>query len=178
MWRRWEHELEGIREADDNNDGNAVAEAALYRPPIKSKRKYLSYEAKKDILSIYNKFESDGEIQPLHKTAEVTKIPISTLQKLIRFGPKKRKVRWDKGMFEKLTPIHTDLIRKKLDELHKNNTVPTISIVYDQLTADGSIRCCQSTLDKFMKSNGFFYKRVGKKYYLMESETILKSRCV
>jgi hypothetical protein len=32
MWRQWEYDFEGIRDAD-NNDGNIVAEATLDQPP-------------------------------------------------------------------------------------------------------------------------------------------------
>jgi hypothetical protein len=177
MWRQWEYDFEGIRDAD-NNDGNIVAEATLdqppkpvlNQPPVNRARKFLSYEKKKYILSIYNKLKSDGEPHALKKTAEVTETPKSTVWKVIKYGPKKRKERCDKGMFAKLTPTHTDVIRKKVDELYKNNTVPTISILYNQLTADGIIRCTQRTLQRFVKKQCLMKSEVNSRYDYLKTE--------
>jgi hypothetical protein len=183
MWRQWEYDFEGIT---DNNDGNIVAEATLdqsppkpvlNQPPVNRARKFLSYEEKECILSIYNKLKSDGEPHALKKTAEVTETPKSTVWKVIKYGPKKRKERCDKGMFAKLTPTHTDLIRKKVDELYKNNTVPTISILYNQLTADGSIRCTQRTLQRFVKKQCLMKSEVNSRYdYLKTKKNVSSHR--
>jgi hypothetical protein len=184
MWRQWEYDFEGIRDAD-NNDGNIVAEARLDQPPkpvldqlpVNRARKFLSYEEKEYILSIYNKLKSDGEPHALKKTAEVTETPKSTVWKVIKYGPKKRKERCDKGMFVKLTPTHTDLIRKKVDELYKNNTVPTISILYNQLTADGIIKCTQRTLQRFVKKQCLMKSEVNSRYdYLKTKKNVSSHR--
>jgi hypothetical protein len=138
--------------------------------PVNRARKFLSYEEKEYILSIYNKLKSDGEPHALKKTAEVTETPKSTVWKVIKYGPKKRKERCDKGMFAKLTPTHTDLIRKKVDELYKNNTVPTISILYNQLTADGIIKCTQRTLQRFVKKQCLMKSEVNSRYDYLKTK--------
>jgi hypothetical protein len=177
MWRPWENDFDGIRNAD-NNDRNIAAEAALDQPPesvldqppINSKRKILSYETKKYILIIYNKLKSDGEPYPLERTAQVTETPKSTVRMIIK--PTETETR----KFKSLTPTHADLIRKKVDELYKKGTVPAISVLYNQLRAEGVISCCQKTLHKFVKSIGVLDQEVGKEQCLMESEVILKWR--
>jgi hypothetical protein len=49
--------------------------------------KKLPYEVNKFILRIDNNLKTDGEPQPLRKTAKVTETPKSTVWRVIKFGP-------------------------------------------------------------------------------------------
>lgn len=132
MWRPWENDFMGIRDANDHNNRNNIVEneqqppaeeANNEKPPeaalSKGKRKFGSYDEKKFIFNIYNKVKSEGEKQPLDRTAEITGTPRTTVWRIVNSGPQKRKIRCDKGTFKKFIPTHEDLVRRNIYELYK-----------------------------------------------------------
>lgn len=178
MWSPWENEFVGIEHVcyHDNGNQQPPEEVKWTQISTKPRRKFLSYDEMKFILYTYNKVKSEGEKNPLEKTVDVTGTPKTTVWRIVTSGPKKRKVRCDKGTFKKFTPADEDLVRRHIYGLYKNNVVPTMSTLYKKLKEDGIIRCGKNTLYQFVKSIGFAFKNVEKNECLMETEIIRKWR--
>lgn len=115
MWRPWENSHHNI--AENNNDEHEneqrIAESS------KKKRQFLSYEEKQRILNIYKKIQGDGHRHPLMTTSKLCGIPRTSLWRIVKHGPTRRKT-----SVKKLDSAKGDLDRRVIPEPFKGNIEP------------------------------------------------------
>lgn len=155
MWRPWCDD--SAAEIEEDND-------------FKNKRVHLPRKAKELVLNVYNTLQEDGDKYPLKKTAHLTKVPITTVQKIIKNGVYVRKTRKDTGQRRTLFDFDLDVIRRTVYSMYEENILPTLKTVHQRLNDNNTgVNCSISTLRNALKSMGFTYKKVDKRRVLMES---------
>lgn len=145
-----------------------------------NKHNFLPIEAKQIILNVFTVLKelANGDHKGLiTQTAELTKTPYATVWSIVNQGIIPRKRRHDSGKFRMLDEVYdADLVRRTIYDLYNQKTVPTVDILYRRLYEENRITCSETTLRRFIKKNGFSYKKINKRMVIMESEKIRKLR--
>lgn len=120
------------------------------------------------IISLVGLRQTEDSTSAFKKTVSLTKTPRTTLQRIIKFGAKKRKTRIDSRKFKKLDErLHSHIIRTTIYKMYEEKEVPTIASLHTRLqNGDFDINCSLSTLSKFVKKIGFRYKKINKGFTL------------
>lgn len=164
MWRPWNNDSSQCNENEESN--------------TKRKRTHLSDDAKQIILNVYNSLKTDeSEQNPLQKTSELTKVPFSTVWKII-YGPtREKKIRSDAGRSRCLDNFEISVIRNKVYEMYKENIMPSVRILHHRLQTDNcEIECSVSSLHRVLRKIGFVYKKIDKRSVLLESKRMCELR--
>lgn len=145
----------------------------------KKKNTYLSVETKSKILNVYNSLADDESIASgtIKRTAQITKTPYTTVWRIVNTDIKKRKKRKDAGnlrIFNKTD--HPHFIRNIIYSNYSNKLVLTMEMLHNIVKRDLRIDCCKETLRLFVHKIGFRYRRIDKRFVLMESKRISEWR--
>lgn len=140
-------------------------------------RIHLPKEAKEIILNVYNTLKEEGEDCPLKRTASLTKVPYSTIHKIVNCGVQEKKTRNDAGQYRILSNFQLDIIRRTVYVMYSENILPSVRLLHQRLASDNSgINCCLKTLYNSMKYMGFHFKKIDKRKAIMESYRLRKWR--
>lgn len=157
MWRPW----------DSNDTDDCEKQQRTAQPEQSSsnkKRHYLTYEEKDAILNIYKQMKQDGVRNVLMSTSKLCGVPKSTLWRILKNGPTRRKERRDKGSFRKLGDnVDVDRLTRTLREMYNNNMKPNAALMHKQLSGDGTISCTERTFQNFVKIVSSSFKATDEK---------------
>ncbi|KAI4470830.1 heterogeneous nuclear ribonucleoprotein [Holotrichia oblita] len=170
MFRLWENcttvTLRDVPVDVDDNDGHEVCD--------KKHRQHLSMDAKQIVLNVYNGLMEIDELstsKAIVRTSQLTKIPESTIRKIVTVGVCGRKKRCDSGKFREVTSREVDILRQKIYSFYGKNEVVTVATLRDALMND-AIEYSKSTLRRVLIANGFKYQKIDRRQCMMESSRI------
>lgn len=162
----------------ENPKTNAVAE------PLEFRNKDLHIQTQRIILNIYTCLKSENheasENEIVKRICELTKVPRSTVYKVIKVGDiidhsLKRK-RSDQKL-KKIDNTSKEVIRRVVYQFYKDSKVPTLEMIRDKLSdyQDYEYKSLD-TLRNILLNCGFKYKKLDKRMVIMESHRIVAHR--
>ncbi|KAJ8953023.1 hypothetical protein NQ318_015385 [Aromia moschata] len=173
MFRPWENSKPSTNIHDDEENLNRTDDLLQEQ----GKKNYLCEKAQQIVMNVYrNTVASEGEKGAIEKTSFLTDVPLSTLARLIKTGPKKRKTRSDKGVEKKLDTTTVKLLRDTIYEKYKKNEIATVESIHTDLRGNGFINVSQETVRKWILKIGFKFKVIDKRANVMESRRIVEWR--
>jgi transposase len=140
------------------------------------KRIHLLPESKQIIYNVYEGLVARGCSNPIKETSELTRVPYTSVQKIItnpNFEKKERKIKKFRRISENLGVE----IKNIIYESYKNNVVPTTKNLMGKLEEKGfEIRYCEDTFRLYLRSIGFFYRMLDRRLAIMETLRLKKLR--
>jgi hypothetical protein len=120
--------------------------------------------------------DDGSSYQSLTVTSELTRVPYSTCQKIIRNKAAPRK----KDTFVKFRKLNENLgveIKQIIYESYKKNIVPTTESLLQTMKEKGfDVECSIDTFRLFLRSIGFSYKVINQRAAIMESPRLKRAR--
>lgn len=168
MWRPW---------MDDNQE--EILEQEHQNEPSTSRSNFrLPAEAKEIVKNVYDGLCSKlPKSEAIKETVFLTQVPRSTVYAIINKEVTPRKKRCDSGQFRVIESHLLEPISKTIYEMYSANNFPTIESLRTELIRKNILQSCsQMTLRRFVKANGFKYKKIDKRRSIMESSRILSLR--
>jgi hypothetical protein len=140
------------------------------------KRVHLLPESKQIVYNVYEGLVARGCSNPIKETSELTRVPYTSVQKIItnpNFEKKERKTKKFRRISENLGVE----IKNIIYESYKNNVVPTTKNLMGKLEEKGfEIRYCEDTFRLYLRSIGFFYRMLDRRLAIMETPRLKKLR--
>lgn len=131
MFRPWE----------DPQPSTSQNQEDLNTTPVKKSRKQLGIQAQQIVLNVYkNIIASEGETGAVEKTSYLTKVPLSTIYRILKKGVTERKVRFDAEKPKEIDTSHVKLLRDTIYDKYRKNEIPTIDSLLLELTASGRLQ--------------------------------------